>query len=196
MYIYKHNLVGSSVEYIWSKKNKKPIEELDNIVIHYTAGANAVSSAKYLAADNTPVSAHLVIARDGSIFQIVDFNTQAWHAGKSKYRKTEGLNAFSIGIELENYGLLKEKDDKYYTWFGKRVPEKQVVELINIQTGFPAFWQTYTYLQLKTLREVCQKLLSCYPIRRIVGHSEISLTGKIDPGPAFPLNDFSELIYR
>lgn len=195
MYIYEDNLVGSDVDYIWSKKNKKPIVTLDNIIIHYTAGANAMSSAKYLASDHTPVSAHLVIASDGSIIQIVDFQTQAWHAGKSKHRGKTGLNAYSIGIELDNYGLLTEKHNRFYTWFGKRVSEKDIEEFPHPQTGYPAYWHSYTYLQVKTLRMVCQKLISYYPIRRIVGHSEVSLSGKIDPGPAFPLDEFRNLIY-
>lgn len=196
MYIHNDTLVCSNIEYLWSKKNKQPIQELDNIVIHYTAGANAISSAKYLAADNTPVSAHLVIARDGQIFQMVDFKTQAWHAGKSKYKSKNGLNGYSIGIELDNVGILKQHNNRYYAWFGRRIPEVQVVELVNPQTGFKAFWQTYTEIQLNTLKDVCNKLLSYYPIKRIVGHSEVSLSGKIDPGPAFPIEDFKKLIYR
>jgi N-acetylmuramoyl-L-alanine amidase len=196
MYINKHILVGSSINYFWSKKNKTPIEEHDNIVIHYTAGASAISSVRYMANDLTPVSAHLVISREGMIYQMVDFETQAWHAGKSQMLGKTGQNAYSIGIELDNAGLLKEKDKRYYAWFGKRIPENQVVKLINPQTGFEAYWQTYTDIQLNTLKEICKILLNNYPFRRIVGHSEISLSGKIDPGPAFPMDEFKKLIYR
>jgi len=56
------------------------------------------------------VSAHLLIRRDGECVQFVSFDRRAWHAGKSRWldgerscqeRLREGLNDFTIGIELE-----------------------------------------------------------------------------------------------
>ena len=196
MYIHKHILVGSNIDYIWSKKNKVSIVDHDNIVIHYTAGANATSSANYLANDNTKASAHLVIGRDGQIYQLVDFETQAWHAGKSQMLGKIGQNAYSVGIELDNAGLLHENNKRYYTWFGKRIPDIEVIKLVNPQTGFHAWWHTFSEIQLKTLQEICLLLVEAYQFKRIVGHSEISLSGKIDPGPAFPLDEFKKLIYH
>jgi N-acetylmuramoyl-L-alanine amidase len=195
MNIHNHILVHDNIEYVWSKKNKVFIDNLETIVIHCTASGDARSSIRYLTAGNTPVSAHLLIARDGKIYQMVDFQTQAWHAGKSQLLGNTNPNNSSLGIELQNTGLLTEFDGHYYAWYGKKIPEKQVVELVNPLTGFHDFWQSYPDVQLQTLREVCLLLIKTYKIRRIVGHNEISLTGKIDPGPAFPLADFKKLIY-
>ncbi len=47
------------------------------------------------------VSAHLLIKRDGSIVQFVDFNQRAWHAGQSSFNQVDNCNDYSIGIELE-----------------------------------------------------------------------------------------------
>jgi N-acetyl-anhydromuramoyl-L-alanine amidase len=47
------------------------------------------------------VSAHLCIARDGTITQYVKFTDRAWHAGQSNYNGREACNDFSIGVELE-----------------------------------------------------------------------------------------------
>ena len=47
------------------------------------------------------VSAHFVIAREGSVTQFVDLNARAWHAGQSVFQGRTGCNDFSIGIELE-----------------------------------------------------------------------------------------------
>jgi AmpD protein len=47
------------------------------------------------------VSAHLLVARDGSVVQYVPFQRRAWHAGASQWRGRERCNDFSIGIELE-----------------------------------------------------------------------------------------------
>ncbi len=48
-----------------------------------------------------PVSAHLLIRRDGCCVQYVPFGERAWHAGASCFAGRERCNDFSIGIELE-----------------------------------------------------------------------------------------------
>ncbi|STZ14178.1 1,6-anhydro-N-acetylmuramyl-L-alanine amidase AmpD [Moraxella caviae] len=47
------------------------------------------------------VSAHLLIERDGTVTQFVNFNDRAWHAGQSCYLGRANCNDFTIGIELE-----------------------------------------------------------------------------------------------
>ena len=47
------------------------------------------------------VSAHLWIDRQGECQQFVSFDEVAWHAGVSGWAGREGLNACSLGIELE-----------------------------------------------------------------------------------------------
>lgn len=49
------------------------------------------------------VTSHYLIGRDGIIYRLADENDLAHHAGKSKMADgREGVNAFSIGIELIN----------------------------------------------------------------------------------------------
>ena len=47
------------------------------------------------------VSAHFFIERDGTLWQFVDCDQRAWHAGASQYRGRSQCNDDSIGIELE-----------------------------------------------------------------------------------------------
>ncbi|MDF1484771.1 1,6-anhydro-N-acetylmuramyl-L-alanine amidase AmpD [Ramlibacter sp. H39-3-26] len=47
------------------------------------------------------VSAHFFIRRDGALWQFVDCDARAWHAGRSHYRGRDNCNDDSIGIELE-----------------------------------------------------------------------------------------------
>jgi AmpD protein len=47
------------------------------------------------------VSAHVLIARDGTPTQYVPFDRRAWHAGKSQHGERTACNDFSVGIELE-----------------------------------------------------------------------------------------------
>ncbi|MBS0292009.1 MAG: 1,6-anhydro-N-acetylmuramyl-L-alanine amidase AmpD [Proteobacteria bacterium] len=47
------------------------------------------------------VSAHFFIARSGTLWQFVDTERRAWHAGRSHYRGRDNCNDDSIGVELE-----------------------------------------------------------------------------------------------
>jgi N-acetyl-anhydromuramoyl-L-alanine amidase len=47
------------------------------------------------------VSAHFFIQRNGELWQFVDCEARAWHAGRSHYRGRDNCNDHSIGIELE-----------------------------------------------------------------------------------------------
>jgi N-acetylmuramoyl-L-alanine amidase len=79
------------------------------IVIHYTGDNNAEGGLSWLCSSKSGVSAHLVIDKDGTIYQILPFNIQAWHAGKSSYNGRSNVNGFSIGIE--NVGIGDEWPD-------------------------------------------------------------------------------------
>ena len=60
------------------------------------------------------VSAHFFIARDGCLWQFVDCDQRAWHAGASFYRGRGQCNDDSIGVELE--GLEGDRfEDVQYT---------------------------------------------------------------------------------
>lgn len=47
------------------------------------------------------VSAHFLVERNGNLWQFVDCDQRAWHAGPSFYRGRAQCNDDSIGIELE-----------------------------------------------------------------------------------------------
>ena len=50
------------------------------LIIHYTAASSAAGTISWFQNRTSKVSAHLVIARDGSITQMVAFNRLAQHA--------------------------------------------------------------------------------------------------------------------
>lgn len=187
MEIRNNKLTGPEVKQYDCPKNSQPLRSLKYIVLHGTDGYSADSSALYLARPEVKASAHLVVGRDGKVFQLVDFATQAWHAGVSMYEGHSGLNALSAGIELDNVGRLSRKGDGYYTWFGTRCPVAEVAVCHTVRGT--EYWQAYTGEQLRVLEEICRLLTVTYPIRRIVRHSDIT-SRKADPGPAFPYEMF------
>ena len=51
--------------------------------------------------DGVRVSAHFLIARDGTTTQFVSTHDRAWHAGVSTFGDRQRCNDFSIGVEVE-----------------------------------------------------------------------------------------------
>ena len=72
------------------------------IIIHATATKGLSSPLEWLTLSASKVSAHYLIDLNGEIYQMVNESDIAWHAGKSKWRGKEGVNSFSVGIELVN----------------------------------------------------------------------------------------------
>ena len=61
------------------------------------------------------VSAHLLIQRDGAMYQFVPLHQRAWHAGQSCCDGRTRVNDFSIGIELEGADDVPFEDAQYRT---------------------------------------------------------------------------------
>ncbi len=76
------------------------------IVIHATEQDSVERSLRTLRSENSqgPVSAHYLIGRDGSLYQLVADDRRAWHAGGGRWGTITDLNSASIGIELDNNG--------------------------------------------------------------------------------------------
>ena len=87
----------------------------------------------------------------------------AWHAGKSKWKKYNLLNKYSVGIEIQNPGHTFE-----YTAFNK----KQILSLLK-------------------LCKFLKKKLNINK-KNILGHSDVSYTRKKDPGEKFPWEIFAK----
>lgn len=179
--IVNHRLVGGGVIHLVCEKNRRTMGVPEMIILHYTAGRDAMSSAKFLVRPEVKASTHLVIGRDGQVIQLVPFNIEAWHAGKSSYKGRSELNHYSIGIELDNLGQLQQEGGRFVAECGKEVPVKEVYS--EDSGEMPTYWHDYTDEQMRVLNEVCGLLVDTYPIGDIVGHSDVT-PRKVDPGPA------------
>jgi len=78
---------------------------IEFLIIHYTA-CDFDLSLKILTDGNSEnrVSSHYLIDESGEVYHLVDEEKRAWHAGVSAWKKYQGINAFSLGIELVNPG--------------------------------------------------------------------------------------------
>lgn len=74
------------------------------IVVHYTAMKSAEAALERLCDPVYEVSAHYLIGSQGQVWQMVDEEMRAWHAGAGRWGGCEDINSRSIGIELDNRG--------------------------------------------------------------------------------------------
>lgn len=159
----------------------------DTVVVHYTAGSSLDSSAVWLRNPNAKASAHLIIGKTGRIIQLAPFNVRTWHAGRSSWRGRTGLNQYSIGIELDNAGLLTKTGEGYKTHFDTKVDDVNVVSATHKNRSVEMPWEAFPPKQIELVEQICLALKEAYNISEIVGHDDIAPTRKVDPGPAFPL---------
>ncbi len=189
MEIKDHLLKGANVSFKKTPNTSGEFKagDLDTIILHYTAGPtkNAINT---LTNPRVKASAHLVISRDGSVTQLAPFNLITWHAGQSQYEGRIGFNNYSIGIEIENDGILQKSGNIYRAWYGATHPEEEVIEATHRNSTSKNFWHTYTQEQIETVEEVCRLLVETYEMKFILGHDEIAPKRKQDPGPAFPID--------
>lgn len=132
------------------------------IILHYTALDDDKSVAVLT---QQSVSAHYLVNNlgDREIYQLVDENKRAYHAGISGWRSDKALNDTSIGIEIVNGGYKSDAS-------GTKV--------------FPDFDAE----QIKKVAALVKDIANRYmiPATNILAHSDIAPTRKQDPGPKFP----------
>jgi N-acetylmuramoyl-L-alanine amidase len=187
-------LVGAGVFFV-ETPNKGSGLAPRYLVFHYTAGKSATSSINWLTNPESKASAHLVLARDGTITQLAPFNVKTWHAGLSHWDGLSGLNSYSIGIEMDNAGPLKKVGDKYQAWFGTLYTEDEVVLAKHKLDDESRWWHAYTEVQIQKALELAQLLVRRYDLKDVVGHEDIAPDRKRDPGPAFPLENVRALVF-
>jgi N-acetylmuramoyl-L-alanine amidase len=137
--------------------NDRKGKPIDSIVLHYTGMESADAALDLLCDPIHEVSCHYLVSADGEAFQLVPESRRAWHAGRGTWAGETDMNARSIGIEMANAG------HKY---------------------GAPPFEDA----QIETVIALCKDIAARHGIvpRRILGHSDIAVGRKIDPGEIFP----------
>lgn len=168
------------------------------VVIHGSASGSGPGTIDYLCKPDTGKSAHLVIDRDGTITQLVAFDIPAWHAGESTWKGESNVNAFSIGIELINWGkLVRGLDGEYLNWTNRAVPFDEVVLAFGKDQAGGA-WHNWPEPQIKALQAVLVDILRNYKsikgVDSIVGHYDVSPGRKPDPGKALPMGRVREAV--
>ncbi|MEM6440885.1 MAG: N-acetylmuramoyl-L-alanine amidase [Pseudomonadota bacterium] len=128
----------------------------DMIVIHYTGMASAALALARLCSPAAEVSAHYLIDEQGGVFRLVTEARRAWHAGVSAWGAATDVNSHSIGIELAHPG---------HEAGNLQFPEAQMAALEALIGEIRLRWSI--------------------PRERILGHADVAVGRKIDPGERF-----------
>jgi len=177
--------------------NFDPGLQVRYIIIHYTAGSSASAAIKTLRDDQAPnrVSAHQVVSRTGEITQLVPFDRVAWHAGVSYWENERDINHISIGIELDNEGWYRQIDGIWVSSFGTTAQEEDLEIMTHPKHENPLGWRKFPPVQWLTALEICRALRVAFPnIEDVLGHEDIHQE-KVDPGPAFRLDQFRAVLF-
>ena len=107
--------------------------------------------------ENSKVSCHYLIKRNGKVILMVPELYIAWHAGISFWKNQKNLNKNSIGVEISNNG---------HQFGYQRYSKKQIMSLVKLSK--------YLIKKYKISK------------KNILGHSDIAFNRKKDPGEKFP----------
>ena len=136
---------------------KRLSKQIKFIIFHYTGMKKESDAINKLIEIQSEVSCHYLIKNNGEIVKMVPDLYIAWHAGESSWKTYKSLNQNSIGIEITNPG--HEHGYKKFT-------KKQIISLLKLS----------------------KFLIKKYKIssKNVLGHSDISVLRKKDPGEKFP----------
>ena len=140
------------------------------IYLHHTAGnGNAEGVARYWNSNDSRIATAFVVGENGTIVQCFSSKHWAWHLGiDSQDFATRGLpyknlNKLSVGIEVCNWGMLKEKNGKFYNYVKGEINPSYVTTLETPYKGYK-HWYKYTDAQIEATRQLIVYLCETYGI--------------------------------
>ncbi|MFD2206331.1 N-acetylmuramoyl-L-alanine amidase [Kiloniella antarctica] len=131
-------------------------KKIDTLLLHYTGMKSGQEALDRLCDDQSQVSAHYLVEEDGCVFQMVDEENRAWHAGLASWQGESDINSCSIGIEIVNPG---------HEWGYRNFSEPQMRALIEL------------------CKEILNR--HPIPPQRVLAHSDVAPERKEDPGELF-----------
>ena len=127
------------------------------IILHYTGMETGQAALERMCDPDAQVSAHYMVEEDGRIFQLVADEKRAWHAGVSYWHGERDINSASLGVEIVNGGH---------------------------DFGLP----DYPDVQIEAVCRLVSELMQRHGLKpeQVIGHSDIAVDRKEDPGEHFP----------
>ncbi len=155
------------------------------LVIHYSVTDTVAAAVTALNAAN--LSYHILIEKDGTAYQTRRFTEHAAHPGLSNWKAQSdvtlgsSLQRGSVGICLMNKG---------YAYGGSASAPGKLI--YNPDDASMQRWEVYPAKLIASCNKIAEDIIKTYPIEHVVGHHDVAIMGKFDPGPLFdftPLHD-------
>ena len=122
---------------------------------------------------------------DGVTVECFPDHYVGWHLGKvGKF----AISKFSGGVELNNFGYLTKKGDKFYTYVNTEVKPEYVCDLGYKFRGFQ-YWHAYSDKQIESLRLLILHLKDVYPKMDLENGLPKLLKEGVHPKDAFEFNE-------
>ena len=166
-------------------------EDVVAIALQYTRLDSASKAIQWACAPVSKKSYHYLVARDGTVTQLVSPDWVAWHAPRGgMWRGYTNMNMRSIGIALDNLGPLYRGADGTAIPIGSglRVPDPEVVQGEH-RFGRASFrdWHAYSPEQLQSLDSLLAALVPRFKkAQAIIGADDMAPLEQLAPGPALP----------
>ena len=120
---------------------------------------------KKLKNENSKVSCHYFIKKNGIILNMVPDSYISWHAGISNWKKQNKINKYSIGLKFKILAI--------------QMVTFHIMKNKSVQLNF-------------SQKKISKKFNICK--KNFLGHSDISPNRKKDPGEKFPWEKLSKNI--
>lgn len=132
------------------------------ICLHFTVGVITGDVAS-LTKENNHMSVPYVVDRQGNIYRLFDDAFWSYHLGASAIGGNQVMSKQSIGIEISNYGPLKERDGKFVDAYGNTyTTEYSNVDSVSYR-GYD-FYAKMTDRQKKAVAHLLQYLSAKHDI--------------------------------
>ncbi len=139
-----------------SPNHGERLRPVSALILHYTGMPTPESALALLCSPQAEVSAHYFVEENGEVLQLVPEHRRAWHAGKSFWAGETDLNSASVGVEIVHPG---HEDPRPF-------PAVQIASVAALS------------------RDICRR--HAIAPQRVLAHSDIAVSRKIDPGEFFP----------
>lgn len=144
-----------------SPNHGERLRPISALVLHYTGTPTSESALELLCSPLAGVSAHYFVDEDGRVVQLVPEERRAWHSGVSYWAGETDVNSASIGVEIAHPG---HADPRPFA-------AQQIAAVAALARDICARWNI--------------------PPERVLAHSDIAISRKIDPGEFFPWDELA-----